>query len=140
MDRRTFLGGMVPVLAAPSYLYRNNKAEVMGSQSVTNAFKNQQSNVIVENVPGTVESVLSDDMTGSRHQRFVVRISRNQTLLVVHNIDMAPRLSGLRKGDRVSIKGEYEWNDRGGLIHWTHKDPSSTHEDGWIDYRNVRYE
>ena len=140
MDRRTFLGGMVPVLAAPSYLYRNNKAEVMGSKSVSDAFKNQQSNVVVENVPGTVESLLSDDVEGSRHQRFVIRISRGQTLLVVHNIDMAPRLNGLRKGDRVSVKGEYEWNDRGGLIHWTHKDPRSTHEDGWIDYRNVRYE
>ncbi len=140
MDRRTFLGGIVPVLAAPSYLYRNSKAEVMGSRAVTEAFKSRQSNVMVESVPGTVESLLPDDIEGSRHQRFVVRISRDQTLLVVHNVDMAPRLNGLRKGDRVSIKGEYEWNDRGGLIHWTHRDPLSTHEDGWIDYRNVRYQ
>lgn len=140
MDRRTFLGGMVPVLAAPSYLYRNNKAEVMGSKAVSEAYKNQQSDVIVENVPGTVESILPDDLEGDRHQRFVIRISREQTLLVVHNIDIAPRLSTLRKGDRVSIKGEYEWNERGGLIHWTHKDPRSSHEDGWIDFNNVRYE
>lgn len=104
------------------------------------AFKNRQSNVIVENVAGAVEAVLPDDVEGSRHQRFIVRIGREQTLLIVHNIDIAPRLSGLQKGDRVIVKGEYEWNDRGGLIHWTHKDPLSTHEDGWIDYRNVRYE
>ena len=140
MDRRTFLGGMVPVLAAPSYLYRYTKAEVMGSKAVAEAFKNQQSDVIVDNVPGTVESVLPDDLEGDRHQRFVMRVSRNQTLLVVHNIDIAPRLSTLRKGDRVSVKGEYEWNERGGLIHWTHKDPRNSLEDGWIDYNNVRYE
>jgi len=140
MDRRTFLGGMVPVLAAPSYLYRNSKAEVMGSKAVADAFKNQQSDLIVESVSGTVESVLPDDMEGSKHQRFVIRVSRDLTLLVVHNIDIAPRLNGLIKGDRVSVKGEYEWNERGGLIHWTHKDPRSSHEDGWIDYRNVRYE
>jgi len=131
---------MVPVLAAPSYLYRSSKAEVMGSKAVADAYKNQQSDVIVDNVPGTVEAVLPDDLEGDRHQRFVMRISRDQTLLVVHNIDIAPRLSTLRKGDRVSVKGEYEWNDRGGIIHWTHKDPRNSHEDGWIDYNNVRYE
>lgn len=112
----------------------------MGSNAVAEAYKRQQSNVIVDSVPGTVEALLPDDLEGDRHQRFVIRVSRDQTLLVVHNIDIAPRLDALRKGDRVSVKGEYEWNDRGGLIHWTHKDPRSTHEDGWIDFNNVRYE
>lgn len=112
----------------------------MGSKSVRDAFKNKQSNIIVENVAGTVETLLPDDTEGSRHQRFVVRIGRNQTVLIVHNIDVSQRLDDLRKGDRISVKGEYEWNDRGGLIHWTHKDPRNSHEDGWIDYRNVRYE
>ncbi|MEM9148978.1 MAG: DUF3465 domain-containing protein [Cyanobacteria bacterium P01_F01_bin.3] len=140
MNRRSFLSGMVPVLAAPSYIYRNTRAEVMGSKAVAEAYKRQQSNVIVDSVPGTVEALLPDDLEGDRHQRFVIRVSRDQTLLVVHNIDIAPRLDALRKGDRVSVKGEYEWNDRGGLIHWTHKDPRSTHEDGWIDFNNVRYE
>jgi len=140
MHRRVFLSGMVPVLAAPSYLYRNSSAEVLGSKSVLDAFKNKQSNVIVENVAGTVEALLPDDTEGSQHQRFIIRIARNQTVLVVHNIDMAPKLTTLRKGDRVSVKGEYEWNERGGLIHWTHKDPRSNHEDGWIDFNNVRYE
>lgn len=140
MYRRTFLGGMVPVLAAPSYLYRNSKAEVMSGKAVAEAFKNQQSDLIVESVAGTVESLLPDDLEGDRHQRFVIRVSRSQTLLVVHNIDIAPRLDDLRKGDRVTVTGEYEWNERGGLIHWTHKDPRSTHQDGWIDFNNVRYE
>ncbi|MGB3786671.1 MAG: DUF3465 domain-containing protein [Phormidesmis sp.] len=140
MHRRVFLSGIAPVLAAPSYLYRNSNAEVMGSKSVLDAFKNKQSNIVVESVAGTVEALLPDDIEGSRHQRFIIRIARNQTVLIVHNLDMSERLDGLRKGDRVSVKGEYEWNERGGLIHWTHKDPRSSHENGWIDYRNVRYE
>lgn len=131
---------MVPVLAAPSYLYRNSQAEVMGSKALAEAFKDQRSDVMIDNVSGTVEAVLPDDNEGSRHQRFIIRVSRNQTVLVVHNIDMAARISGLMKGDRVNVKGEYEWNDRGGLIHWTHKDPRSSHEDGWIEYNRVRYE
>lgn len=140
MRRRVFLGGIAPVLAAPSYLYRNSQAEVMAGKALAEAFRNQQSDLMVENVTGTVEKILPDDIEGSRHQRFVIRVSRDQTVLVVHNIDMAPRLNDLLKGDRVSVKGEYEWTERGGLIHWTHKDPRSTHEDGWIDYRGVRYE
>jgi len=140
MHRRVFLSGIVPVLAAPSYLYRKSSAEVKGTKSLLDAFKNKQSNVMVENVAGTVEALLPDDIEGDRHQRFIIRIARNQTLLIVHNIDVAPRVDGLIKGDRVSVKGEYEWNERGGLVHWTHKDPQSSHEDGWIDYRNVRYQ
>ena len=128
------------MLAAPSYLYRSSQAEVMGSKTLAEAFKNQQSDIVIENVSGTVTSVLPDDTEGDKHQRFVIRVSREQTVLVVHNIDMAPRLNGLIKGDRVNVKGEYEWNERGGLIHWTHKDPRNSHENGWIDYRNVRYE
>lgn len=140
MRRRSFLGGMVPVLAAPSYLYRNSKAEVMGSKALADAFRDQQSDVMIDSVSGTVEAVLPDDLEGDRHQRFVMRVSRDQTILVVHNIDIAPRINGLQKGDRVAVKGEYEWNERGGLIHWTHKDPRSTHEDGWIEFNRVRYE
>ncbi|MEM6450802.1 MAG: DUF3465 domain-containing protein [Cyanobacteria bacterium P01_D01_bin.105] len=140
MRRRDFLGGIVPVLAAPSYLYRNSKAEVMAGKLLAEAFRDRQSDVMIDSVSGTVEALLPDDVEGDKHQRFVIRVSRDQTVLVVHNIDIAPRINGLRKGDRVSVKGEYEWNERGGLIHWTHKDPRSSHEDGWIDFNRVRYE
>ena len=111
-----------------------------GAKRVLHAFENRLSNVIVEDVSGTVERVLADDVEGSRHQRFIVDIGDQQTVLVVHNIDLAPRIDALREGDRVLVKGEYEWNDLGGLIHWTHKDPSSTHEDGWIEHKGQRYE
>ncbi len=53
---------------------------------------------------------------------------------------MGHRGFGGGQGDRVTVKGEYEWNERGGLIHWTHRDPRSAHEDGWIEHANVRYE
>ncbi|MGB5916820.1 MAG: DUF3465 domain-containing protein, partial [Phormidesmis sp.] len=107
---------------------------------VINAYRAQQSDVIVENVGGVVEVILSDDLEGSRHQRFIIRIAGGQTVLIVHNIDLAPRIDSLREGDRVSVKGKYEWNDRGGLIHWTHHDPRSVHEGGWIDHNSLRYQ
>ena len=89
---------------------------------------------------GIVSRVLSDDNEGSRHQRFIVRLSSGRTLLIAHNIDLAPRVRSLSVGDTVSFYGEYEWNDRGGVIHWTHHDPRGSHIGGWIEHKGRRYE
>ena len=89
---------------------------------------------------GMVLRVLSDDNKGSRHQRFILELSSGRTVLVAHNIDLAPRISGLESGDSVSFFGEYETNDQGGLIHWTHHDPQGRHVDGWLEHRGQRYQ
>jgi hypothetical protein len=89
---------------------------------------------------GTVERVLSDDNDGSRHQRFILRLSSGRTLLIAHNIDLAPRVSSLSEGDTVSFYGEYEPNDKGGVIHWTHHDPQGRHTDGWLEHKGQRYQ
>ena len=89
---------------------------------------------------GTVSRILSDDNEGSRHQRFILRLASGRTLLIAHNIDLAPRISSLRTGDTVSFYGEYEWNDRGGVIHWTHHDPQGRHASGWLEHNGQRYQ
>lgn len=89
---------------------------------------------------GEVERVLADDNDGSRHQRFIVRLASGQTLLIAHNIDIAPRVAGLARGDSVSFAGIYEPNDKGGVVHWTHHDPSGRHTGGWIEHNGQRYE
>lgn len=94
-------------------------------------FDERQSDVAVSG-KGTVLRLLSDDTDGDRHQRFLVELSSGQTLLLVHNIDIAPRVEPLEVGDTVEFFGEYVWNDQGGLIHWTHHDPDGSHADGYI--------
>jgi hypothetical protein len=89
---------------------------------------------------GIVIKVLPDDNQGSRHQRFILKLHSGQTLLIAHNIDLAPRLSNLRKGDTVAFNGEYEWNKKGGVIHWTHHDPRGRHEPGWLKYNGRTYQ
>ena len=42
-------------------------------------------------------------------------------------------------GDRVNFRGLYEWNDLGGLVHWTHEDPMGKEDGGWVRYRNRVY-
>ena len=63
-----------------------------------------------------------------------------QSVLIAHNIDLSSRLQGLAKGDRVGFFGEYEWNDKGGVVHWTHRDPRRRHPDGWLRYKGVLYQ
>ncbi|MCU7851904.1 MAG: DUF3465 domain-containing protein [Candidatus Thiodiazotropha sp. (ex Monitilora ramsayi)] len=91
-------------------------------------------------VAGRVIRVLPDDRQGSRHQRFIIRISSGETLLVAHNIDLAPRVKGIAVNDEVEIFGEYEWNEKGGVIHWTHEDPQGRHPDGWVQHKGQRYQ
>jgi len=103
------------------------------------AFREHRSNVVLT-VQGTVAKVLADDRDGSPHQRFIVRLPSGLTVLVAHNIDLAPRVEGLAAGEPIELHGEYEWNEKGGVIHWTHHDPQGTHEGGWIDYDGRRHE
>jgi hypothetical protein len=89
---------------------------------------------------GVVTRLLPDDDRGSRHQRFVLRLASGTTLLVAHNIDLAPRIAPLAEGDTVAFRGEYVWNDRGGVLHWTHHDPDGRHPGGWLRHRGRTYE
>lgn len=89
---------------------------------------------------GRVDRVLSDDVNGGRHQRFVLELDSGQTLLIAHNIDVAPRIPSLREGEAIEFNGVYEWNDEGGVIHWTHHDPDGGHEAGWLKYGGNIYQ
>ena len=103
------------------------------------AFENHQSDLQIKG-QGKVVHILPDDNKGSRHQRFLLKLNNQQTLLVAHNIDLAPRISSLNVGDTVQFYGEYEWNKKGGVIHWTHKDPRNRHAHGWLKHNGRVYE
>lgn len=103
------------------------------------AYKNRASNLQVSG-SGEVVRILPDDLDGSRHQKFILQLSSGQTLLVAHNIDLAPRINSLQEGDRVDFYGEYEWNSKGGVMHWTHHDPSGGHEDGWLVHNGKKFQ
>lgn len=85
-----------------------------------------------------VVRLLSDDDDGSRHQRFIVRLRSGDTLLIAHNIDLVERVP-VSLGDRIDIRGMYEWNDLGGLVHWTHHDPMGIEPGGQIEHHGRVY-
>lgn len=107
--------------------------------AVQQAFAQKQSNVWVQGA-GAVTKLLPDDNKGARHQKFLVRINAQQTLLFAHNIDLSPRIDALKVGDTIEFKGEYVFNPKGGVIHWTHRDPKGQQEGGWIKHQGNTFE
>lgn len=102
------------------------------------AIAERRSGVVVT-VDAVVTKRLADDREGDRHQRFLIRLASGRTLLVAHNLDLAER-APVREGESIRVKGEYVWNERGGLVHWTHRAPRGDHEGGWIEVGGRRIE
>lgn len=103
-------------------------------------FQQKRSDVVVT-ASGTVAKVLpddDDDTDGSgKHQVFLVDLLTGITVKVCHNLEFG-RVP-VREGQVVGFRGEYEWTEKGGTIHWTHHDPRGAHEDGWIELEGQRY-
>ena len=114
-------------------------APLVDGDPIARAFASGASDIQVEG-EGSVTRVLPDDLDGSRHQRFIVQLASGQTLLMAHNIDVAPRIDSLKAGDSVRFNGEYVWNAKGGVIHWTHHDPQRRHVAGWIQHNGRTYQ
>jgi uncharacterized protein DUF3465 len=128
----------------PKGAFLISAASARSGRSVDNdvigeAFANGTSDIQVAG-EGTVIRVLADDVNGSPHQRFIVQLDSGQTLLIAHNIAIAPRINGLEEGDSVRFYGEYAWNEKGGVIHWTHHDPRGRHVAGWITHNGKTYQ
>jgi hypothetical protein len=123
----------------PSFIRSLTEQSTASDQALTSAYENRQSNIQVGS-SGVVVKILPDDLRGSRHQRFILRLSSGQTVLISHNIDLAPRVDNLREGDRVEFFGEYEWNSKGGVVHWTHHDPEGRHKVGWLKHNGSIYQ
>lgn len=109
------------------------------SSEVLAAYKSQQSDVQVRG-NAVVSRLLADDNEGSRHQKFIIKLANGLSVLVAHNIDLAPKITQLKTGDSVEYYGEYEWNERGGVLHWTHEDPGGRHEAGWLKHQGKIYQ
>lgn len=136
--KQRFILVLLVILALASYYKGQDKNDQQNTSNIaiSSAYKNKQSDIQVEAI-GKIVKILPDDNEGSRHQRFIVKITENLTILIAHNIDLAPRAQ-ISSGDIVSFSGEYEWNKKGGVVHWTHHDPRGKHQGGWIEVNGKR--
>lgn len=113
-------------------------AHAEGLAKVKNAFEKRLSDVLIEG-SGRIVHLLPDDEQGSRHQLFLLELEPGLTLKISHNIDLAPYVP-VERGDSIAFFGEYEWNEKGGVIHWTHHDPAGRHPDGWLLHEGRTYQ
>jgi translation initiation factor IF-1 len=90
-------------------------------------------------VTARVKKLLKYDGRGLPHEKFLLVLSNGSTILVAHNTKMAPYVP-IQPGDTVTVKGEFIWNAKGGLIHWTHHSDTPNHAGGYIDFNGKRYE
>ncbi|EAQ79794.1 DUF3465 domain-containing protein [Blastopirellula marina] len=134
LGRIGLFGDLAGTLTGQSQVMPEGTTDVLGT-----AFARQISGIQVTG-EGVVTKLLADDLEGSRHQRFILKLSTGQTLLVAHNMDLAPRLNLLEVGDTVAFNGVYEWNSQGGVLHWTHHDPSGRHQAGWLQHNGLIFE
>ncbi len=104
-------------------------AAVDDTQLFLQALKAQRSGVWME-VNARVTRTLRDDLKGDRHQRFLIDVA-GRSVLVAHNIDLAKR-APVGAGDTIRVRGRYEYNKKGGVLHWTHHDPRGKKAGGFI--------
>lgn len=140
MKRIYYFVALILILGALTHTWKNPPtpnpqiAESLADTTIAQAYEQQLSNVPVHGL-AKVTRVLPDDLKGSRHQRLIVTLDSGRTLLIAHNIDLAPKIHDAQPGDALEFKGLYEWNSKGGVVHWTHHDPNNKWEGGWIKYK-----
>ena len=144
-SRQTIILFLAVILGLYVFVDRNDwffneatEESAVSSDRIDYLYENKISNVQVEG-EGQVKAILRDDLQGSRHQKFILSLPSGKTLLISHNIDLAPRIDTIKRGDTVEFYGEYEWNEKGGVVHWTHHDPDEKHVGGWLKHNGRVY-
>lgn len=114
------------------------KTGAEGDGVIERAFREKRSKVWVEG-EGRIVHLLPDDRVGDKHQLFLVDLASGHTIKISHNVDLAPKVP-VRKGDRIRFRGRFEYNAKGGVVHWTHHDPRGRKRGGWLEHGGKRYE
>lgn len=139
LKRRAIVRSLLAaVVAVAGVILAQLEAGDRGAEAVTSPRWSVALDEAWVETPVTIYRLLADDNEGSRHQRLLARAPDGHSLLIVHNIDLAERIPA-REGDELFVRGQFEWTDKGGLIHWTHHDPQGRHAGGYIDHRGERY-
>lgn len=110
---------------------------ISGCSQVAADFKQHRSGIWA-GFSGRVTRLLADAHGRYTHQRFITACASGQTIEVVNDISIGTRVPVV-VGGQVTVRGQYIWNDLGGLVHFTHHDPEGG-PGGWIRYGGRTYQ
>jgi hypothetical protein len=91
---------------------------------------------------GTVLAVLgTQNGPSGEHEGFLLKLNEQCDLLlrVETNVDITGPVP-VQAGEIVTVKGQFEDDPSGGVIHWTHHDPRGRHVGGYVDIGGKLYQ
>lgn len=101
--------------------------------------QSQQARKVELTVTAPIKKLLREEDYREPHQRFLLILSNGTTVLVANDLKYGT-FAPVQEGNVVRIHGEYIWNEKGGVLHWTHKSDEPNHESGYIDFNGMRYQ
>src|SRR5579871_4354653 len=113
-----------------------------GNAAVYDAWRAQRSTVEVT-ATGSVARILGTQLGRSgEHEGFLLHLrgpeGHGLSVKVEDNVDITGPIP-LQTGDDVEVRGEYIYDPRGGILHYTHHDPRGRHSSGYVKVRGRLY-
>ncbi len=110
---------------------------------IYDAWRGGRSGIEVQ-ASGSVARVLGERTGPSGpHEGFLLHLTgsggHGLTVRVESNLDIMGSVP-VRDGEAATVRGEYDYDPRGGVIHWTHRDPRGRHPDGFVEIDGHRYQ
>ena len=131
-----------PVVVGPGLGVAAREGEAVADDGgIGGLFAARTSDAWVE-AGGVVRKVLKDDddAAGGLHQRWIVELAGGHEVLIAHNHGAAGRVP-VKEGEAIRFRGEYEWTEKGGTVHFTHAPEKKRREPGgWVEHGGRRYE
>jgi hypothetical protein len=83
---------------------------------------------------GTVVAVLGRRFSRSgEHEGYLLKLNGDCDLML--KVETNESITGpvpIHRGEKLIVKGEYEYDVMGGVLHWTHHDPGGRHVAGYV--------
>lgn len=106
-----------------------------GNAAVYDAWRAGRSQVEVTASGSVVRQLGTREGRSGAHEGFLLHLrgaaGRGLTVRVEDNVDLTGAIA-LTPGAEVVVRGEYIFDARGGIIHYTHRDPRGRHAAGYI--------
>jgi hypothetical protein len=126
---------MLPVLYG---FTRASTSEQPSTSSDPGRAQRDGKNGVVTELSGHVESLLAEVASGEQRQEFLMRLTPELSLWVHHSTESGNPVP-LMTGDRVRVRGVYDWTPEGGVLRTMNSGPTDESRNGWVMRRGVVY-